>query len=95
MTGWDTPWGKNVRYTVQFERLAERIGDHGGLRPLPGSIAFRVITPNGEPTAVALAARWFDEKHPHVSYSKVVVVGCESEFEWEQGDLGDADSRAL
>lgn len=93
VTEWDTPYGKNHRYTVQFDRLGERSANEG-LRPLRGSISYRVITPNGEPTAVAIAARWFDLQNPQLSYRKVVVLNTEVDFQWQEGDLRDDDSRA-
>ena len=94
MAIWDTPWGKNVRYTVAFQRVFERVDSLGSARPLEQSVRCRVITPNGELTAVAIAAKWLAEKQPRLGWGKVVLAGIEQDFTYEPGDLRDDDSRA-
>ena len=91
---WDTPVGKNVRYTVEFQRVAVQVDSLGSVRPLGENVRCRVITPNGELTAVAIAATWLAGERPRVVYGKVVLDNVEHDFTYEPGDLNDDDSVA-
>ena len=91
---WDTPYGRNVRYTVRFHVVGEKVDELGSMRPVDRHCVYRFVTPLGKLRAVALAAIYFAKAEPTALFREVELVETEHEFTIEAGDLGDDESRA-
>jgi hypothetical protein len=89
---WTTPYGPNVRYTIQFHVTGEDESHAGSMRAVDRHVVCRIVTPLGEHKAVATAATHFKDLEPDAIYSEVEVIEVEHEFTVEPNDYRDRES---
>lgn len=85
----DTAYGRNVRYTVRFHVVSIAVGRLGLAKPVDEYVEKRVVTPFGEPKAIAIAATVLDAHNPELIYNEVEVADVEHEFTIASEDYPD------
>jgi hypothetical protein len=97
MEMWDTPYGRNSRYTIRFHVVGERLTGNqaGSMRPVDRYVEYRIVTPHDGFKAVVLAATWLQDQEPESIYRTVELVNVETDFSLEPRDYRDGDSNAL
>ena len=92
---WDTPYGKNARYTVRLHVVGDGLDlQRQTVRGTDREVEYRVVTPHGELKAAALAAGRFSAELPDSIYAEIEIVHTEYDFNPEPGDYRDRDSFA-